>query len=208
MGYGDQTYDNTTQDGDCGNRWVNTIMSCYEDHFTLADSIGLVNTPYFMERLEPLQESTFQGFSPRWYLPQTRLYADIEIEGKTERVFQTQTLGIIDTQNEIEIGIGYNWPPVVLGENQIQVQELLLEYLQKEVGDTIEFNFNGAHYFGGDDSENMRLLKGHAANFLNNAFADANADPETGTFHFQGKQMDLHDLINGDDDDGILDVTL
>ena len=70
----------------------------------------------------------------------------------------------------------------------------------------IEFNFNGAHYFGGDDSNNLHVIKKHAASFLNHAFEDADADPETGAFNFKGERMDLHELLN--DDDGILNVTL
>jgi hypothetical protein len=98
-----------------------------------------MNTPYFLDRLESLYETTFQGFAPRWFLPGTKLYSTLPDH---TQVSQTQTLAIIDTASEIKIGVGYDWYPEVLGPSEIQIPEVLLSYFQKDIGDTVTFNAN------------------------------------------------------------------
>lgn len=65
------TSDLLKEDGDCGSssNVINDILECYKDHYVLFGAIPVMNTDYFMERLDTLSNDTFAGFVPRWYLP-------------------------------------------------------------------------------------------------------------------------------------------
>ena len=39
----------------------------------------------------------------------------------------TLTLIVIDTAKEIKVGVGNNWPPVVLGKGEIQLQKVVAD---------------------------------------------------------------------------------
>ncbi len=53
-----------------------------------------------------------------------------------------QTLAVIDTAMEIKVGVGYDWKPVVLGNNEIQIPSQLAKYLNVTIGDKVSMNFN------------------------------------------------------------------
>jgi len=44
-------------------------------------------------------------------------------------------LAIIDTELEINVGIGYDWYPLILEKGQIEIPEQLAVYLNATVGD-------------------------------------------------------------------------
>ena len=56
-----------------------------------------------------------------------------------------QTLAIIDTALEIKVGVGYDWKPVVLGNDEIQIPSQLAKYLNVTIGDEVflSFDFSG-----------------------------------------------------------------
>ena len=72
--------------------------------------LTLMRTKYFLSRLENL--SDFWGFFPRTFLPQTNLNKD---GGDSMKI----TLFFIDTRQEIKVGVGLNFPPAALKQNQI-----------------------------------------------------------------------------------------
>ena len=74
-----------------------------------------MRVPYYEERLKDLE--SFDGFVARWYLPAERLYFE-----KTNTTAIT-TVVVMDTAYEIKVGVGYDWPPLVLGEGEMQIQE-------------------------------------------------------------------------------------
>ena len=78
---------------------------------------------YFDEQLSDLEN--FSGFFPRIYIPSSNMVAENDPEG----LISHQSLAMIDTAKEIEVGVGYNWPPLVLGPGEIQVPTLLASYL-------------------------------------------------------------------------------
>lgn len=90
-----------------------TALKIYQDHIYIADSIPIMRTPYFTERLSNLTE--FDGFVGRWYFPGEKLVSQ---ETNTSAIV---TALVIDTANEISVGVGYDWPPVVLGEQEMQL---------------------------------------------------------------------------------------
>lgn len=51
---------------------------------------------------------------PRWYIPATIMYQE-----DTPDLTSTQTLAIINSTQEIEVGVGYDFPPLVLGSKEI-----------------------------------------------------------------------------------------
>jgi len=87
------------------------VFPCCEDHVE-ADGLKVMKATYFGEKLANL--TTFEGFVPRWYVPATDIYSKDDPSNHA-----TQTLAIIDTALEIKVGVGYDWPPKVLGKNKI-----------------------------------------------------------------------------------------
>ena len=65
----------------------------------------------------------FAGFVPRWYVPGTVI---VPIENRDLQA--TQTLAIINTMYEIEVGVGYDWYPLVLERGEAQIAEQLAVY--------------------------------------------------------------------------------
>ena len=64
---------------------------------------------------------------------------------KAPGITSHQTLAIIDTALEIKVGVGYNWRPVVLGNDEIQIPSQLAKYLNVTIGDEVNLSFD----FGG-----------------------------------------------------------
>ena len=85
---------------------------------------------YYEERLSGLEQ--YSGFFPRSYLPATYLAND-----NNPDLTSTQTLAIIDTLKEIQVGVGYDWAPVELGVSEIQIPSQLATYLGVAVNDTV-----------------------------------------------------------------------
>ena len=48
---------------------------------------------------------------------------------------------MIDTAKEIEVGVGYDWPPVVLNSGEIQIPSQLATYLNITTNDTVVITF-------------------------------------------------------------------
>ena len=74
-----------------------------------------MRVPYYDQRLNDLE--SFDGFVGRWYLPAERLYF------KQTNTTAITTVVVLNSAKEIKVGVGYDWPPVVLGEGEMQVQE-------------------------------------------------------------------------------------
>ena len=66
----------------------------------------------------------------------------------------TQTLAIINSTQEIEVGVGYNWKPVVIGNGQIQIPEQLAIYLNVTKGSDVRLS--AAELFGGQLAEALQ----------------------------------------------------
>ena len=99
-----------------------------------------MRTPYFFERLDSLTD--FEGFVGRWYFPSETLTAD-----KTGASDITTAL-VIDSQREIKIGVGYDWPPVVLGNEELQLQQLIAKFLGIDIGDSVKISLDFSSYLG------------------------------------------------------------
>ena len=89
------------------------MLEIYEDHITIEDSIAIMRVPYFLERLQNLP--SFSGFVPRWYFPAEKLRFS---KSNTTAII---TAMIIDSRQEIKVGVGYDWPPVILGPDEMQL---------------------------------------------------------------------------------------
>jgi len=48
---------------------------------------------------------------------------------------------MIDTVKEIAVGVGYDWPPVVLNSGEIQIPNQLATYLNITTNDTVLLTF-------------------------------------------------------------------
>ena len=90
---------------------------------------------YFEQKLDGLDN--FDGFFPRLYLPSTNMVAKDNPEGLNSH----QSLALIDTAKEIEVGVGYDWTPAVLKNDEIQIPAQLAKYLNVTVDDTIQLSF-------------------------------------------------------------------
>ena len=92
-----------------------------------------MKSEYYMEKLANLEK--YQGFFPRTYIPGTDMTA---VENPTYTAHQS--LAIIDTRKEIEVGVGYDWSPVVLNDGEIQVNTELASYLEVEKYDLVNLS--------------------------------------------------------------------
>ena len=72
-----------------------------------------MRVPYFDEHFTGL--TSFSGHVPRWYLPHTPLQYD----GLVFNV--TVTLMIVSPAKENFAAIGYDWPPLRMGEGEIML---------------------------------------------------------------------------------------
>ena len=85
--------------------------------------------PYFQSRLDGLKD--FDGFVSRWYVPGESLY--FEATNTTAII----TILIIDSAHEIEVGVGFDWKPVVLGDDEMQVSKGVMDLMGAKYGDKI-----------------------------------------------------------------------
>jgi len=83
------------------------------DHINIDGGSNWLIGSYFMDKLQGL--ANFSGFFPRLYVPGTNMVSDKNPTG----VNSHQALALIDTKLEIEVGVGYDWPPVILGADEI-----------------------------------------------------------------------------------------
>ena len=67
-------------------------IDVFDDHILINNTIPILRTDYFTSRLNNLDN--FDGFSPRWIFPQTRMVKATDVEH--EKV-ATQTMLIIDS---------------------------------------------------------------------------------------------------------------
>ena len=81
----------------------------------------------------------FWGFVPRWYVPKVSLY----FESFAQPV--TITLMIVDDKQENYVSVGYDWPPIRLGRDEIMVQQSVIDYIGVSKGSkvTIPLDFSG-----------------------------------------------------------------
>lgn len=91
----------------------NGHLTVYEDHLDLKDSFPIMRVPYYREKLSEL--ANFDGFVARWYIPGEKLYFK---KSSTTAIINVM---IIDSAEEIKVGVGYDWTPVVLGRDEMQL---------------------------------------------------------------------------------------
>ena len=85
----------------------------YPDHININDKVPILRTKFYQERLANLPN--FDGFVARWYIPGENLYFSRTDTNATISVI------IMDTAHEIKVGVGYDWTPVKLGRDQMQL---------------------------------------------------------------------------------------
>ena len=94
-------------------------IEVFPDHVMINNTFPILRTPYFTDRLDTLDH--FDGFSPRWIFPQTRMVA---MDDHSRHTIATQNMLIIDSKREIYMGVGLNtWPPVELGRDEVMIPE-------------------------------------------------------------------------------------
>lgn len=97
----------------CGNQTIPTtgdVLRTCPDNVALVRKSGggtvkkfeFMRSIYYQLRLYKLKQ--FDGFVPRWYVPSTEV-----LPLENPEMSATQTLAIINTQYEIEVGVGYDW---------------------------------------------------------------------------------------------------
>ena len=82
---------------------------------TGSNSLAFARTNYYTSKLNGLDD--FDGFFPRLFIPNSRIYK--KNEGTDEYTYVTQTLFWIDSTNEIKVGVGLDFPPIPLGLGDI-----------------------------------------------------------------------------------------
>ena len=113
--------------GECFSReeciiWSRTYVQPYDDHVWLNISntqMAFARTDYYYKHLDDMPD--FQGFFPRTYLPQTKLYRSLD--NSWEKV----TLFFIDSKQEIFTGVGLNFPVCRLYERDMQLDKLIAD---------------------------------------------------------------------------------
>jgi hypothetical protein len=85
----------------------------FEDHINMRDTFPVMRVPYYRERLANL--SSFDGFVSRWYIPAEKLYF------KKSNTTAIITVMIIDSAEEVKVGVGFDWAPVVLKRDEMQL---------------------------------------------------------------------------------------
>ena len=120
------------------------------DYIELAGDRKILKSDYYSEKLSPLEE--FAGFFPRTFVPATNMVSDA-----APGIISHQTLAIIDTAKEIEVGVGYEWVPLVVGDNQIQIPAQIALYLDLAVNDTVTLSLENLL---SSNSEVNNMVKG------------------------------------------------
>ena len=129
-------------------------VEVWPDHVMINGAIPILRTDYFTRRLNALDH--FYGFSPRWIIPQARMVA--KNDTAREKV-ATQTMLVVNSLEEIRIGVGLNsWPPVILGDSDVQIAEQVAEYLGVGLGDEVVLYADLAKTFGDVGSPRAHML--------------------------------------------------
>ena len=55
---------------------------------------------------------------------------------------------VIDTAHEIKVGVGYDWKPVVLGSEEMQISEDVMQLMGASIGDRVGIPLDFSGYFG------------------------------------------------------------
>ena len=72
--------------------------------------------------------SKWKGFSPRWSVP-------TKLRNTTEETRNTSSILIVlDTQREVDIGIGPHFSKTVLKNKELLVSQAALDFLKTDVG--------------------------------------------------------------------------
>ena len=58
--------------------WIVDNVKVYPDHIMINNTFPILRTNYFSERLNDLEY--FDGFSPRWIIPQTRMVKSTDVD--------------------------------------------------------------------------------------------------------------------------------
>ena len=58
------------------------------------------------------------------------------------------TVIVMNQYKENFASIGFNWPPITLGKGEIMIQKLVLDYIEKSIGDTLTIPFDFSSYMG------------------------------------------------------------
>lgn len=107
-----------------------------------------MRVPYFFDRLNGLP--SFDGFVARWYIPGEKLIF------QATNTTAITTVMVIDTAHEIKVGVGFDWKPVVLGSDQMQVSDSIMKLMGANFGDRIAIPLDFSGYFG--DSAKAKLF--------------------------------------------------
>lgn len=111
-----------------------------EDHILIGDKIPILRVPYYEKRLGNLP--SYVGFAPRWYVPhETFKFASLLTP-------VTLTMNIFDTKKENYMGIGYDWPPIILGRGELMIQKVVLENIGSFIGDKVILPMDFSRFFG------------------------------------------------------------
>ena len=117
---------------------LGTNITVFDDHVLVNNTFPIMRARYFQEKLEDLDD--FDGFAPRWILPRTQIHSP------ENGLNATQIMIILDTAWEVKVGVAPNFPPTILGSQEIMIQESVAEYLDIDAGSEIYFKFNLSDY--------------------------------------------------------------
>jgi hypothetical protein len=112
-------------------------ISNYEDHVEVdinGFSIPMLKSAYFQNCLKGLEG--FGGFAPRALWP----HIMVEANNKTS----TNVLMVINSTLEVQIGMGPEFPPYIMGRDEIMLNAGIIEYLGIEIGDNVTNSFDMA----------------------------------------------------------------
>ena len=115
-------------------------IEVWSDHISIEGKINIIRVPYFFSRLDELP--SFDGFVARWYLPGESL------QFPATNTTAIITIMIIDTAHEIKVGVGYDWKPVILGSDEMQISEGIQDLMGANYGDQISVPLDFSGYFG------------------------------------------------------------
>ena len=120
---------------------------------------SLMRFSYYSEKLTALQQ--FQGFVPRWYV-----LASNTAKASKPDFTATQTLAIIDTELEINVGVGYDWYPLILKPGQIEIPEQLAIYLNATVGDQMNLYMPNIFQLAGNGARDKEYVNEGAIDMM------------------------------------------
>ena len=110
-------------------------ISNYDDHVEVdinGFSIPMLKSAYFENCLKGLEG--FGGFAPRALWP----HIMVEANNKTS----TNVLMVINSTLEVQIGMGPEFPPYIMGRDEIMLNAGIIEYLGIEIGENVTNSFD------------------------------------------------------------------